>query len=94
MSILSWRQFDIQNPVGRARDKSVKQRENRRSPRRIALPAIVIIGVVCLVGYVVANVNPFARHRRVAHRMDVAVLRLAENCPAQLTDDPGPAPTK
>lgn len=43
--------------------------------------------VVCLVGYVAVEVYPFVRHRHVADRMDIAVLRLAENCPPELTDD-------
>jgi hypothetical protein len=61
----------------------VNPRENRRPPLRIALFAAVIL----IIGYLAVKVYPFTRHRPVAKRMEVTILRLSKEVPAGLTEE-------
>ncbi len=47
----------------------------------------MVVIVACFVGYVIVKIAPYERHRPVAEKMSVAVLRLSEDRPADLTDD-------
>lgn len=60
---------------------------SRRLLRRFGLPAVTLLVVICLISYVLAKVYPFIRHGHVADRMDIAILRLTETRPPELTDD-------